>query len=42
VDFADRADMEYALKKMNDRELNGQRITLRLVRCTHKGEMVHL
>ncbi|KAI8097619.1 uncharacterized protein BX664DRAFT_83374 [Halteromyces radiatus] len=30
VDFADRADMEYALKKMNDRELNGQRITLRL------------
>ncbi|GAN11238.1 hypothetical protein MAM1_0512c10797 [Mucor ambiguus] len=29
VEFAVRDDMEYALKKLNDRELNGQRVTLR-------------
>jgi hypothetical protein len=31
VEFAVRDDMEYALKKLNDRELNGQRVTLREV-----------
>ncbi|CAO3632031.1 unnamed protein product [Mucor hiemalis] len=29
VEFAVREDMEYALKKLNDRELNGERVTLR-------------
>ncbi|KAI7863240.1 hypothetical protein BDF14DRAFT_1885339 [Spinellus fusiger] len=29
VEFAQRSDMEYALRKMNESELNGQRITLR-------------
>lgn len=32
VEFAVRDDMEYALKKLNDRELNGQRVTLREVK----------
>ncbi|KAI8993136.1 hypothetical protein BDB01DRAFT_311619 [Pilobolus umbonatus] len=36
VEFAVRDDMEYALKKLNDRELNGQRVTLREVRIRHR------
>ena len=31
VEFHVRDDMEYALKKLNDRELNGQRVQLREV-----------
>lgn len=28
VEFAHRSDMEYALKKLDDSELNGQRVRL--------------
>ncbi|ORX52386.1 hypothetical protein DM01DRAFT_160578 [Hesseltinella vesiculosa] len=41
VDFADPDDMEYALKKMNDRELNGQRIKLTMVSCMRKSQSRH-
>lgn len=35
VEFNLRDDMEYALKKLNDRELNGQRVSLREVSKKH-------
>ncbi|CAO3658395.1 unnamed protein product [Rhizopus stolonifer] len=37
VEFHVRDDMEYALKKLNDRELNGQRVQLREVTRSHRS-----
>ncbi|KAF7729166.1 hypothetical protein EC973_004934 [Apophysomyces ossiformis] len=34
VEFAHRSDMEYALNKLDDSDLNGQRVTLRVFECT--------
>lgn len=33
MEFAHRSDMEYALKKLDDSELNGQRVRLFEVLC---------